>query len=422
MGAESNELKNVPRTLVTELTGLRPIRTPQKILLTVGQGEGDLQGKDDKVVQAAVDYVYRLGGGTVHMLPGTYTMHNAVFLRSGITLRGSGEKTVLKKAPSVRSLVSRESDWFEYGVQVADSKGFSPGCGIAISNAKNEYPAVRLYTVTAVRENILYLDQRTEKNFWMVDKAKIQTLCSILHALNADDVRVENIILDGNRAENEHLDDNYGGAAFLQYCNRWTFENVIARNFNGDGFSFQVCDDIHFANCQALANADLGFHPGSGSQRPVFKNCVAKGNSQGLFWCWGACDGLAENCVLSENVRYGANFGHRDTDNIMRNCIIERNGETGIIFRKEEELRTGNRNRIEGCLIRDNGGTNGEYGVDIQGKTRDITIANCNFENTPNGKQKTAIRISPEAERITFEGNTFTNCPVEVLDQRSPLK
>ena len=208
-------------------------------------------------------------------------------------------------------------------------------------------------------------------------------------------------------------------APVTQYCDRWTFRNVTARDFNGDGFSFQVCNDCHFENCQALNNADLGFHPGSGSQRPIFKGCIAKGNKQGLYWCWGACDGLAENCTLSDNVQYGTNIGHRDTDNVIRNCVIERNGETGVIFRKEpDDYRPGDRNRIEGCVIRDNGGAEGDCGIDIQWKTHDITIVNCRFENSRDGKQKVAIRISPEAERIKLEGNTFTGCPVEVEDQR----
>ena len=421
IGADAKDSKGTSEMLPAVFSTMRPIRSPERMVLTVGQNEGDLQGKDDKVIQAGVDYVFRLGGGTVRVLPGTYIMRNAVCLRPGITLCGSGDQTILKKAPSFSSPVVREADWFEYCVQVADPKGFTPGCGIAVSNNKDDWPPVRIFTVTAVRGNVLYLDQRTEKSFWMEDAAKIQTLCSILYGINVDDVRIESIVLDGNRAENEHLNDNFGAAAFLQYSNRWTFRNVVARDFNGDGFSFQVCDDIHFENCQALNNADLGFHPGSGSQRPIFKNCTAKGNSQGLFWCWGACDGLAEKCTFSENIQYGANFGHRDTDNIMRNCVIERNGETGIIFRKEKnEFRPGDRNRIEGCLIRDNGGA-GECGVDIQWKTRDISIINCRFENSPDGKQRVAIRISPEAERITLDGNTFANCPVEVQDQRAKM-
>ena len=406
-----------------DFSTMRPIRNPQRMEIAVGQGEGDLQGSDDKIIQAAVDYIFRLGGGTVRVLPGTYTMRNSIFLRPGITLRGSGEKTVLKKAPSVTTPVVREADWFEYCLQVADPKGFTPGCGIAVQNKQgdsgHDVTEVQFFTVTAIRENVLYLDRRTEKDFWMEEGAKVQTLFSILYARDANDVTVEDIVLDGNRAENEKLNDNYGAACYALYCNRWTFRNVIARDFNGDGFSFQVSDDFRFENCQSLNNADLGFHPGSGSQRPVFKKCVAKGNHEGLYWCWAACDGLVEDCTLSDNIRYGTNFGHRDTDNVLRNCVIERNGKSGVNFRIEAgENRQGDRNRIEGCLIRDNGGELGECGVDIQGRTRDVTIVNCRFENSQNGKQKVAIRISPEAERITLEGNTFTGCPVEVLDQR----
>ncbi len=424
MGAETKEATGMSQNPPADFNTMRPIRNPQRMEITVGQGEGDLQGTDDKVIQAAVDYVGRLGGGTVRVLPGTYTMRNSIFLRSGITLRGSGEKTVLRKAPSVSSPVVREADWFEYCLQVADPKGFTTGCGIAVQNkqadSEHDVTEVQLFTVTDIRANVLYLDRRTEKDFWMEESAKVQTLFSILYGRSADDVTVEDIVLDGDRAENERLNDNYGGACYGIYCNRWTLRNVIARDFNGDGFSFQVCDDWHFENCQALDNADLGFHSGSGSQRPIFKNCVAKRNSEGLYWCWAACDGVAENCVLSDNIRYGTNFGHRDTDNVIRNCTIERNGVTGIVFRREPgENRQGDRNRIEGCTICDNGGDEGQFGVDIKGQTRNVTIVNCRFENGKDGKQKVAIRIGPEAERVKLEGNSFTDCPVEVLDQRA---
>ena len=49
-----------------------------RFTVTVGQGRGDLQGSDQRVIQAAVDYVARLGGGTVKILPGRYRFRNAV--------------------------------------------------------------------------------------------------------------------------------------------------------------------------------------------------------------------------------------------------------------------------------------------------------------------------------------------------------
>jgi hypothetical protein len=398
---------------------MRPIRRKKLITVTVGQSEGDFQGNDDKILQAAVDYVTNLGGGRVKILPGIYTMRNSLFPKPGITISGSGDRTILLKSPSVSSRIIRESDWFEYCVQVEDPRGFTVGGGLALSRDKKSPEEVKLYTITSIDGNALYLDKRTEENYWMMEEARASTRFSIIYGMNVDDVNIEDIVLDGNKKENEHINDNYSGALFIQYCNRWNIRNVTARNYNSDGFSFQVCDDIHFEDCSSLNNADLGFHPGSGSQRPVFKRCISKGNSQGFFWCWGACDGIAKDCVASENLKYGVNFGHRDTDNILRNCLIEKNGEIGILFRKEvNEYRTGDRNLIDTCVIRDNGKAGPGLGIDIQWKTNDITIRNCRIENSKEGPQRVGIRISKEAQRIALEGNQFSGCRTDIEDQR----
>lgn len=418
------EINNpVQDKLLSDFSTMRPIRKRQGITVTVGQTEGDFQGKDDKILQAAVDYVANLGGGTVEILPGVYSMQNSLFPRPGITIRGSGNKTILRKNPSVSSKIVREADWFEYSVQVEDVKGFTVGGGLALSTDNKNAQEVRLFTITGVKGNMIFLDKRTEENYWMMDGARASTRFSIINGLNVDEVHIDDLVLDGNRSENEHINDNYAGAVFMQYCNRWSFRNVIARDYNSDGFSFQVCDDIHFEDCSAINNADLGFHPGSGSQRPVFKRCTSTGNSQGFFWCWGACDGIAEDCLASGNLKYGVNFGHRDTDNILRNCIIEKNGEIGVLFRKEpNEYRTGDRNLIENCIIRNNGKAGPGLGIDIQWKTNDITIRNCQIENTNDGPQKVGVRISSEAQRIVLENNKFTGCKVDVEDQRKASK
>ncbi len=82
----------------------------QRLTITVGQQRGDLMGHDDKVLQAAVDYVTRFGGGTVKVLPGTYTLRNAVFLPSRIRILGSGDDSVITK---IASKTARLGDDFE---------------------------------------------------------------------------------------------------------------------------------------------------------------------------------------------------------------------------------------------------------------------------------------------------------------------
>lgn len=72
----------------------------QRLTVTVGPAQADLIGSDHRVLQAAVDYVAALGGGTVHVLPGQYRLRNAVYLRSQVRLVGDGDASVLCKEPS----------------------------------------------------------------------------------------------------------------------------------------------------------------------------------------------------------------------------------------------------------------------------------------------------------------------------------
>ena len=83
----------------------------ERLTLTVGPNKADLVGSDDRVLQAAVDYVDRLGGGTVRVLPGTYTLRNAVHLPAKIRVLGSGEDSVITKIASQTVPLSEDSDW-----------------------------------------------------------------------------------------------------------------------------------------------------------------------------------------------------------------------------------------------------------------------------------------------------------------------
>ena len=65
----------------------------ERFTVTVGPKDADLVGTTEKVIQAAVDMVARLGGGTVRVLPGTYRFRNAVYLASQVRILGGGPET-----------------------------------------------------------------------------------------------------------------------------------------------------------------------------------------------------------------------------------------------------------------------------------------------------------------------------------------
>src|SRR5207248_1106998 len=116
----------------------------QRLTVTVGPRDADLVGKDDKVIQAAVDYAARLGGGTVHVLPGTYRLRNAVYLQPRVRLLGSGADSVLVKEDSRTSKLAADSDWYDQEITLADPKGFRVGDGVCL-RARN--PDTRGLTV-----------------------------------------------------------------------------------------------------------------------------------------------------------------------------------------------------------------------------------------------------------------------------------
>src|SRR5438034_9867825 len=67
----------------------------QRVKITVGPQKADIVGDTDRVIQAAVDYVARRGGGTVHILPATYRLRNSIFLQSKVRIPASDSAAVL---------------------------------------------------------------------------------------------------------------------------------------------------------------------------------------------------------------------------------------------------------------------------------------------------------------------------------------
>jgi hypothetical protein len=225
--------------------------------------------------------------------------------------------------------------------------------------------------------------------------------------------------LDGNRANNENFNGNHGGCIFLQDCNRYTIRGVEAREYNGDGISFQVCHDVLVENCHSHDHADLGVHPGSGSQRPVIRNCRLERNTIGLFWCWGVKYGLAEGNKMDGNRNYGISIGHNDTDNVMRDNDITNSGRVGVLFRDETRGADfwPNRNVVENNRITDSGGPDG-VAVDVRGQTKDVRITGNRIRETRQPMNRVGIRVSAAAQRIALADNTIDGFAMAVDDQR----
>src|SRR5438552_10982213 len=261
----------------------------QRVTITIGPKKADLVGTTGRVIQAAVDYVARLGGGTVRVLPGTYRMRNSGFLPSKVRLLGSGTDSVLFKEPSVTTKLIVDGDHWDQEVTLADPSGFQVGDGVRLVS-KDPYGKgtnIIQRTLVAAMGNRFKLDRRLEERFHLDGDPRIATNFSLLQCTSVADVVIENITLDGNKAHNEMLDQGAfdDGSVRLDECNRITVRELTARDFYCDGIVWGISHDVVVENCHLDNGARLALHSGSGSKRSIVLDNRIRCSAEGIFLC-----------------------------------------------------------------------------------------------------------------------------------------
>lgn len=390
--------------------------------ITVGHVDADLVGSDNRALQAAVDYIAGLGGGVVEIGPGDYSMRDSLHLRSRVTVRGCPGKTRLCKAAAATSPLALDGDFGEEQITLRDPAGFHVGCGVAISDDRSGGFHTTVARVTGRRGNTFSLDRPLMADCMVRSNARAATVFPVVSGRDIQEAVVEDLVVIGNQENNVSLNGCRGAGIYLFRGHGTTIKNCKVEAYHGDGISFQQSNDVVLEGCESVGNAALGLHPGSGSQRPVVRNCIARRNgTDGLFLCWRVRHGRFEDNVLEENGRYGISIGHKDSDNLVQQNQVRRNGHDGIYFRNETAGMAAHRNRLIANMIEDNGAVEEAAGVRIRGETDDLVFEKNTIRDTRAvGKrnQTVGILIEAQAGDVTLLDNTIS-ADVPVDDRRS---
>jgi len=382
--------------------------------ITVGRANADLNGGDNRVLQAAVDYVVSLGGGVVEIGEGEYTMRDSLHLRPHVTVRGVKGKTVLRKANSAASALAIDGDFGEQQVTLADPNGFAVGCGIAVWDKGAGGFHTTVARITGRRENTFSFDNPLMADCMVQNGAQAATVFPVISAYHTEGVRIENLTIDGNKQANVPLNGCRGAGIFLYQGFGTVISGCVVRNYNGDGISFQQSNDVTVTDCISEDNAALGIHPGSGSQRPTVRNCVARRNgTDGLFLCWRVRHGFFEQNVLEQNGQFGISIGHKDSDNILRRNIVRQNKQNGVFFRNETLGMAPHRNRLEENTIENNGGAE----IRIRGEVNDLVFVRNTIRDTRE-ESGPGIQIEERVGQLSLEDNTIQTT-VQIEDKRT---
>ncbi len=392
----------------------------ERKVISVGIKSGDLTGNTSLPIQAAIDYLSYIGGGTVRIGEGVYEIDTAIHMRSNVILEGVPGKTVLKKSRETVSPLLYDADLHENKIVLENPEGFNVGQTVTVRKAERHSGFFDTVAVITAKEgNVCYLDRDMYVTHFVQDKVVVATIFPVISGYNIENAEIRGITIDGNKEFNSPTNGCRHAGIYLFESFNVVIENCIVHDYNGDGISYQKCRDIYVRDCQCIENEGLGIHPGSGTTHTEIIGCRTVGNGgDGIYLCWRVTRSLVENCVSVRNKGSGLSIGHKDTHNIIRNNEFSENLLHGIFFRNEPYPMGADFNVVENNIVKNNGQAGSPYGlcnIRIRGGTNNVRLANNKiiFENVP-VDHTVGICMEEDTFEIFLEGNEFVNCKKEV--------
>jgi hypothetical protein len=378
--------------------------------IKVGGNKADIQGYTSQAIQTAIEAIHSQGGGTVIILPGNYEVIAPVRLYDNISLVGSGPETILKKTVGFRSRFAIDADYGEMKITVADVTGFKPGMGIAVYDSKQRRGwDVSTAVITSIKDSTIYIDNYLQRDYSAADGGTVSNACSVISAVEADNVKISNLTVDGNRKTNDVIDGCRAGGVYLHKVHNATVENVIVRDFNSDGISWQITEYVTVKNCEVSGCASIGLHPGTGSPYTLIEGNNSHNNDDyGLYVCWRVRNGIALKNELHNNGRNGISTGHKDTDMLYADNHIYENGSDGVNLRNDGPLNAPHRSIFKNNLVENNGVKKGGYGFSFSSPAQGVVLENNIIRNVGEGKQLAAVFMSKKSLPVTMKDNKIS--------------
>lgn len=380
--------------------------------ITVGGKEADIAGFSSEAIQLAADALKETGG-TIILSAGIYDIHAPVKLYSNTALMGSGSKTVLKKCKGFCSKFVVDADYGELQLTVSDVSGLRPGMGIAVFDDEHRHNwDVTTARITAISGNKLYIDTYLVRDYLAEKNGTVSNACSVVEAVEAENVRIANLFIDGSGDNNDMVDGCRAGGIYLHKVKYALVENVVVKNFNCDGISWQITESITIRNCEVSGCPNAGLHPGTGSPFTLIEGNKSHDNGgYGLFVCWRVSKGTVQNNLFYRNGINGIFTGHKDTDMLFLSNHIYENGEDGISLRNEVDSNAPHRSIFRNNTIENNGTKKKGYGISILSRAEGVVIENNVIRNTGIGKQTAGIFYSSRSLPALVSNNTFEGHP-----------
>jgi nitrous oxidase accessory protein NosD len=381
---------------------------PGKII-TVGGDNSDIPGYTNNAIQYAVNSLGK-SGGTIILSTGTYDIGAPVSLKSNVQLVGSGKETILRKSKGVQTEYIVDADYGELKLTVKNPDGFYPGMKVQVTDSENSSCwNVSTAYITEIVDNVIYIDNYLIRDYRSDLDGKISNASSVIEIIEAENVEVLNLTVDGNKKENFLTDGCNGSGIYIFKSKIVTIDNVVVKNFNGEGISWQITENVTVKNSEISGSGNIGLHPATGSPLSVIENNNVHDNEvDGLFICWRVHHSRVTGNRFYNNGRYGICTGHKDTDVIFEGNHIYDNNSDGIHLRGERAPNAPHRNSFIDNIIENNGRKNGGYGISFNSPAEDVVLIGNTIRDTGPGTQKAGLFFYPNALPVKIQDNNFS--------------
>ena len=266
------------------------------LVLAAGLLGANVEGRTNRDIQAAVDRAAAQGGGEVVLAAGTYDMDDSLHLRSHVRIRGQGDKTVLRKRPSVTSPLSADLGYGHFNVSLAEPGRFHVGMGVHIHDDHSGGFYDTVATLTWREGDRFGISRMLNHDYGRRANAAVTSIYPVISGYHLEDAAVEDLAIDGNKSQNAHLNGCRGGGVFLLQAHQLKLKGLHVKDYNGDGISFQQCRGTVVERCVLEGMTGLGLHPGSGSVGTVLRgNACRRNGSDGIYYCLRVSYSLCEN-------------------------------------------------------------------------------------------------------------------------------
>jgi len=382
--------------------------------MTVGGSNSDVAGFNNQSIQFAIDEVAKTGG-TVKLNPGTYEIMAPVRMKSNVNLVGSGKETILKKGKGVQTHFVVDADYGELKLTVENADGFEPGMKVQVTDDDNSSCwNVSTAYVTDVQDNMIYIDNYLIRDYRADKNGLVSNASSVIEVIKAENCTISNLAVDGNRADNFFADGCNSAGILIFKSKKITVDNVQVKDFNGEGISWQITENVTISNSEIEGSGHTGLHPGTGSPFSDIENNDVHNNAEdGLFICWRVYQSRVTNNQFHDNGRFGICTGHKDTDVIFRGNHVYNNGSDGINLRGEREANAPHRNTFIENTIENNGTKGSGYGFSVNSKAHDLLLKDNIINSTGQKTQKAAIYIYTNGLAPKLENNKVNGQPLD---------